>query len=62
MYKDEIKSIIGENCHGYDPKYELSMMSAGGYLSPSCDNCSNFVKGTCKKNLFDNMKNMININ
>ncbi|MBU3210681.1 hypothetical protein [Clostridium algidicarnis] len=62
MRKDELKSVIGENCPGYEPRYGLSLMSMGGHLSPSCDNCSNFVRGKCFKGLYDPIKNMINNN
>ena len=62
MYKDQLKSIIGENCPGYDARYGSSMISMGGALSNSCDNCSNFVRGRCIKDLYDYMKNLINTN
>lgn len=62
MYKDELKSIIGENCPGYEPESKLSFISMGGPLSPSCDNCVNFVKGKCFKGLYDPIKDMIKIN
>lgn len=62
MYKNELKSVIGENCHGYEPRYGLSMMSMGGPLSPSCDNCANFIRGKCDKDLYDPMKNLIENN
>ncbi|GIM29330.1 hypothetical protein CPJCM30710_19960 [Clostridium polyendosporum] len=61
MYYSELKSIIGQNCIGYNPRSATSIMSMGS-LAQSCNNCSNFIKGKCAKDLFDAMKIMIKTN
>jgi hypothetical protein len=61
MISSEMKSIVAQNCPGYEPRYALSMMSMG-MLSESCDNCANFVRGHCVKDLLDEIKEKIERN
>ncbi len=61
MVSSELKMIVAQNCQGYNPRsaYSMSLM---GSLSESCSNCSNYVRGKCVKNLFDNIAGDIRMN
>lgn len=61
MYYSELRSIIGQNCVCYDPRSITAIMSMSS-LAQSCDNCSNFIREKCTKNLFESMKVMIETN
>lgn len=60
-YKERIKKIIAENCFGYEPYSILNLYSMAD-LSPSCENCLNFVEGKCEKGLFDGIRERITMN
>jgi hypothetical protein len=61
MVSNEMKSTIAQNCPGYEARYALSMLSMGS-LSESCNNCSNYVRGQCIKDLLDPMREKIERN
>lgn len=61
MVSSETKMRVAQNCPGYDAVYEMVMMSMGS-LAQSCDNCSNFVRGRCVKELFDGIRDRIRVN
>ena len=61
MTKNELKMRVAENCSEYHSKYIFTSMSLG-MGSESCNNCINFIKGKCAKELFDNIKHNISIN
>ena len=61
MISGETKSIIAQNCPGYEPRYALTMMSMVS-LSESCDNCSNYVRASCTKDLLDDIKEKVERN
>lgn len=56
-----LKSIIAQNCPGYESRFAVSVMSMGS-IAESCDTCANFVRGKCRKDLFDSVKEKITIN
>jgi hypothetical protein len=60
-YKDRMKKIIAESCFSYEPYSILNLYSMAD-LSPSCDNCKNFVDSQCTKKLFDGIRNRITMN
>lgn len=61
MVSSEIKMRVAQNCHGYHPRYLYSSMSLGS-SSQSCSNCANYVRGKCRKDLFDEISNAIRLN
>jgi len=61
VISSELKMRVAQNCPGYHPRYIFSSMSMGT-SSESCNNCVNFVRGKCSKNLFDDIKETIRIN
>lgn len=57
----EVKNMVAENCGEYisrDP-WALSNISN---ISTSCDSCTNYIKGHCKKGYFDEIAKIITIN
>lgn len=56
-----IKSLVAQNCPGYESRYASSILSMGS-MAESCDSCANFVRGKCKKDLYDSVKERITIN
>ena len=60
-FSHEIKSMVAENCYGYTSRNPWGLANLGS-ISESCDSCTNFVKGSCKKKLFDEVANTITIN
>jgi hypothetical protein len=60
MLSNQMKSIIAESCPGYEGKYILSM--AMGNLAQSCNDCANFVRGKCTKDLLHSIKEKIERN
>jgi hypothetical protein len=58
MISAELKSVIGQNCPGYDARYGITIMNSGVF-SESCNNCSNYVRGKCIKDLLDEMRNKV---
>ena len=61
MVSSELKMMVAQNCSYYNRRYALSMESLGN-LSESCSNCSNYVRGRCVKDLFDDIRDMVKIN
>ena len=61
MIGSEIKSMVAQNCHGYEARFPASMLSMGS-RAESCDSCINFVRGRCKKKLFDKIRDTITTN
>lgn len=61
MNPRELKSIIGQNCYGYKPKFITTMMSMG-ISAESCDNCSNFRDNKCNEDLFNGIKEIVESN
>ncbi|GAA0182910.1 hypothetical protein SH2C18_51930 [Clostridium sediminicola] len=60
-FNERIKKIIAENCFGYEPHSILNLYSMAN-LSPSCENCKNFIESKCKKGLFDEIRETISNN
>lgn len=56
-----MKSLVAQNCTGYEARFPAFIASMGS-RAESCDSCSNYVRGRCKKNLFDKIKESIVIN
>ena len=61
MVSGEMKSIIAQNCPRYESRYELEMMSMVS-LFESCDNCSNYVRSNCIKDLLNDIKEKVERN
>ncbi len=59
MVSSEIKMRVAQNCHGYRPRYGLEFMSSITYVSESCNSCSNYVRGKCVVELFDEVRETI---
>lgn len=57
MEYSELIGIIGANCKEYKSKDDILMMSMR-LSSISCDNCSNYVGGSCNKDSFEKLKQM----
>ncbi|KAJ49780.1 hypothetical protein CTM_21326 [Clostridium tetanomorphum DSM 665] len=51
--------VVAENCEGYEPIASVFVSDIGSNITDSCENCENFVKGKCIKNLFDPIKERI---
>lgn len=54
MVSNEIKSRIAQNCSFYNERsyYPDKILIQ---LEESCNNCSNFVRGRCVKDVFDSI-------
>ncbi len=61
MVSNELKMRIGQNCPGYVSR-NTSFMSSSTELAESCNNCANFVRGKCIKDLFDKIREEIRQN
>ena len=61
MISSELKMMVAQNCSSYEGKSAIFMSSLGS-LSESCSNCSNYIREKCSKNLFDEIKETIQIN
>lgn len=61
MVSSGVKMMVAQNCSRYNPKSALPMSSIGN-LSESCSNCSNYIRGRCVKNLFENILDTIKVN
>ncbi len=61
MVNKDIKKIVAEICSGYTPESILNLFSMAE-MSPSCNNCKNFVDGECSKELFNKIKDTISMN
>lgn len=61
MVSEMEKMEVAQNCSGYEPR-NAAVMSSMGSLSESCSNCSNYVKGKCIKNLFDDISSTLRFN
>ncbi len=61
MISNEIKSRVAQNCSLYNSRAYCSGKSLIN-LNPSCDNCDNFVRGHCVKNIFDDICEKIRLN
>ena len=60
MVSSELKMRIAQNCPGYRnvyPSFTSNILS-----NESCDSCSNYIRGKCIKDLFDEIKKNISIN
>ncbi len=57
----QIKSIVAQNCPGYNPRNSWGLMSLGN-ISETCDTCANFIRGKCIKDLFDDIASNITVN
>jgi hypothetical protein len=61
MIADDAKSLVGENCDEYSPKYvfhEASMTN----LARNCLGCSNYLNNKCSKDLFNKLHENLSIN
>ena len=54
MRLEELKMVVAENCEGYEPIASVFVSDVGSNITDSCENCKNFEKGKCVKNLFRN--------
>lgn len=61
MTDNQLKSLIGQNCNGYDAKIQRSIMRIG-IANESCNSCYHYVAGQCTKNLYETMENIIKSN
>ncbi|MFD3155302.1 hypothetical protein ACFIJ5_00075 [Haloimpatiens sp. FM7330] len=61
MVSNELKMRVAQNCSGYRSR-NVSFMSSMTELAESCNNCANFVRGKCVKNLFDEVREQIREN
>lgn len=61
MVSNELKMRIAQNCSGYESR-NSGFLSSMTQLSESCDNCKNFVRGKCVKDLFDEVREEIRQN
>ena len=63
MSLSEAKKFVAQNCPGYRNRnyYSLTNMSMGTSYE-SCDNCTNFVRGHCSKDLYDDIRDRITLN
>lgn len=61
MISFEIKNRIAQNCSLYNSRGYCSGKILIN-INPSCDNCDNFVRGHCIKNVFDDIYEKIRIN
>lgn len=61
MVSEMEKMAVAQNCRGYEPR-NAAVMSSMGNLSESCSNCSNYVRGKCIKDLFDDIRNTLRFN
>jgi hypothetical protein len=57
----EIKALVAQNCDGYTSRNPWGLANLGS-ISESCESCSNFAKGKCKKDLFQALASTITIN
>lgn len=61
MVSSEIKKRVAQNCPGYNNRNYFSMMSMLE-SSESCNTCTNYVRGKCVKDLFDEVYGKIRLN
>lgn len=61
MVSEELKSHIAENCPGYEPPFDIRMLSSSA-VTVSCDNCANFENGKCQIDYFDRVNEILNRN
>lgn len=61
MASEMEKMAVAQNCSGYEPR-NAAVMSSMGSLSESCNNCSNYIRGKCVKNLFDYVSSTLRFN
>lgn len=61
MISKETMFMVGQNCDEYRSKSALNMMSMTN-LSESCDNCLNYVRGHCIKDMITAIEGKIKIN
>ncbi|MBL4938433.1 hypothetical protein JK636_22230 [Clostridium sp. YIM B02515] len=54
-------SLVGENCSEYESRYILHNMSNTN-LARNCAGCLNYVKGECKKGLFNELYESLRTN
>ncbi len=62
MVSNEIKMSVAQNCHGYRPRYPMELVNTITYGSKSCSSCSNYVRGKCIEELFDEIRETIRVN
>lgn len=65
MASEEMKMAVAQNCPGYHPRYLYSQLFSGlsmGTSTESCSNCQNYTRGKCQKNLFNEIKEKIEVN
>lgn len=62
MVSSEIKMRVAQNCHGYRTRYPMGLISSITYGSQSCSSCVNYVRGKCKEELFDEIRETIRVN
>ena len=60
-FSHEIKAIVAQNCNEYTSRNPWGLANLGS-ISESCDSCSNYVKGRCKKDLLEVVASNITIN
>ena len=60
-FSHETKAIVAQNCYGYTSRNPWGLTNLGS-ISESCDSCSNFINGKCKKDLFEGLVSTITVN
>jgi hypothetical protein len=61
MLSLEEKSRIAETCPEYDPSNPIFRANIAGGIQ-SCDSCSYYTEGKCKKNIMSNIWSEISLN
>lgn len=51
--------LVAQNCNEYEGYVVFTSISA---ISPNCDYCVNYKNGSCTKNLFKKIEQIIKVN
>jgi len=64
VVSEDLKMTVAQNCPGYHPRYLYSQMFSGmslGSTTESCSNCVHYIRRKCEKDLFDEIKEKIQL-
>ena len=61
MVSEELKSMVAENCPGYEPYFTIRFLSDSS-VTASCESCKHWEKGRCTIDYFHSITEVLKRN
>lgn len=61
MVSEELKSMVAENCPGYEPHFSFRLLSNSS-VTASCESCVHWEKGKCSIDYFHSITEVLTRN